>query len=189
MPLFRKPTSTPHNDHPLQHPVACCLVSGTGAALPPPPRRYLEAGELEHHDRMTTAGLAVACLRAGEEASALEMLDAAVKPYSSTADADTPSADSINGIEEDEDEEGEEEDWEALEAEEELEDILEAEGEVLPELLDYYLERGQKESSQEAAIGVRLGLRLRCMFSGFFGSLRFGFVSGIWVYNSSCMLP
>lgn len=117
--------------------------------------RYLEAGELESHDRMTTAGLAVACLRAGDESSALEMLNAAVKPYSSSADADTTSTTTTEGGEEDDDEEEGEEDWEALEAEEELEDILEAEGEVLPELLDYYLERGQKESSQEAAIGVR----------------------------------
>ncbi len=113
--------------------------------------RYLEAGELENHDRMTTAGLAVACLRAGEEASALEMLDAAVKPYSLASSADG----AIGDAEGEEEEEEEEEDWEALEAAQELEEILEAEGEVLPELLDYYLERGQKESSQEAAAGVR----------------------------------
>lgn len=118
--------------------------------------RYLEAGELENHDRMTTAGLAVACLRAGEEGSALEMLDAAVKPYclAPSADGATGYAEEEEDEEEDEWEE-EEEDWEELEAAEELEEILEAEGEVLPELLDYYLERGQKESSQEAAAGVR----------------------------------
>lgn len=113
--------------------------------------RYLEDGELENHDRMTTAGLAVACLRAGDETSALEMLESAVKPYSSS----TPEGNEELQVEEEE--EQEEEDWEALEAEEEQEKILEAEGEVLPELLDFYLERGQKESSQEAAAGVSFG--------------------------------
>lgn len=132
-----------------------CRVLFAPLTLPSlPPPRYLEAGELENHDRTTTAGLAVAFLRAGDEASALEMLDAAVKPYSSFPGADATSA-TIEGMGEDGEEEEEEEDWEALEAEEELEEILEAEGDVLPELLDYYLERGQKESSQEAAVGVR----------------------------------
>ncbi|CAM9541464.1 unnamed protein product [Scytosiphon promiscuus] len=86
---------------------------------------YLEDDELEHHDRMTTAGLAVACLRAGEESSAMAMLESAVRPYSSSA------GESAAG------------------------------GEVLPELLDYYLERSQKESSQEAAAGVRGSVRAR----------------------------
>ncbi|CBN77943.1 YihA5, YihA/EngB-like GTPase [Ectocarpus siliculosus] len=116
---------------------------------------YLEDGELESHDRMTTAGLAVACLRAGDETSALEMLESAVKPYSSSTPEENEELQVEQEEEEEEEEEEEGEDWEALEAEEELEKILEAEGEVLPELLDFYLERGHKESSQEAAAGLR----------------------------------
>ncbi|CAM9845730.1 unnamed protein product [Ectocarpus sp. 13 AM-2016] len=122
---------------------------------------YLQDGELESHDRMTTAGLAVACLRAGDETSALEMLESAVKPCSSSMPEENEELyveeeeDEEEEVEVEEEEEEEEEDWEALEAEEELEKIVEAEGEVLPELLDFYLERGQKESSQEAAAGLR----------------------------------
>ncbi|CAM9882402.1 unnamed protein product, partial [Laminaria digitata] len=131
--------------------------------------RYLDDDELENHDRMTTAGLAVACLRAGEETSGLEFLESAVKPGAAAtaalaAAAATSAGDGVHkealheqrgGDEGGEEEEEEEEDWELLEAEEEQEEILEAEGEVLPELLGYYLDRVEKERSQEAAAGVR----------------------------------
>ena len=108
---------------------------------------------------MTTAGLAVACLRAGEEASGLEILASAVKPGAAATAALAAAATSVHkGASQEQGgqggEEEEEEDWELLEAEEEQEEILEAEGEVLPELLGYYLDRVEKERSQEAAAGV-----------------------------------
>ena len=139
--------------------------------------RYLDDGELEYHDRMTTAGLAVACLRAGDEASGLEIFESAIKPGKAAMEAlaaaaaagagagvgagsatfsgrDGVRSEALHGQRGQGEEEEEEEDWELLEAEEEQEDILEAEGEVLPELLGYYLERVEKERSQEAATGV-----------------------------------
>lgn len=105
-------------------------------------RRYLEDNDLDNHDRGTTAGLAVACLRAGDEDSALEVFRSAVKP--------SPAMEGTVGADEDEGEE----DWAMNEAEERIVEILEAEGEVLPELLGYYLDRLQKDRSQEAAFGV-----------------------------------
>ena len=118
---------------------------------------------------MTTAGLAVACLRAGDEASGLEFLESAVKlgAAATAALAAAVGNRAHNGVlheqgghgdddDDDEEEEEEEEDWELLEAEEEQEEILEAEGEVLPELLGYYLDRVEKERSQEAAAGASL---------------------------------
>lgn len=114
---------------------------------------------------MTTAGLAVACLRAGEEASGLEILASAVKPGAAAAAALVAAATSVHkGASHEQggqEEEEEEEDWELLEAQEEQEEILEAEGEVLPELLGYYLDRVEKERSQEAAAGV--GVSWECL--------------------------
>ncbi|CAN0249742.1 unnamed protein product [Ascophyllum nodosum] len=101
-------------------------------------QRYLDDDDLENHDRGTTAGLAVACLRAGDEASALEVFQSAVKPLPTLESSD--SAD---------------EDWAMVEAEASAKEILKAEGEVLPELLSHYLDRLQKERSKEAATGLR----------------------------------
>lgn len=105
-------------------------------------RRYLEENDLDNHDRGTTAGLAVACLRAGDEDSALEVFQSAVKP--------SPTMEGTVGTDGDEGEE----DWAVIKAEERIVEILKAEGEVLPELLGYYLDRLQKDRSQEAAFGV-----------------------------------
>ena len=80
----------------------------------------------------------MACLRAGDEASALEVFQSAVKPLPTLESSD--SAD---------------EDWAMVEAEASAKEILKAEGEVLPELLSHYLDRLQKERSKEAATGVR----------------------------------
>lgn len=84
----------------------------------------------------------MACLRAGDEDSALEVFQSAVKP--------SPTMEGTVGTDGDEGEE----DWAVVEAEERIVEILKAEGEVLPELLGYYLDRLQKDRSQEAAFGV-----------------------------------
>lgn len=119
--------------------------------------RFLDEGVLEDYDRKTTAGLAVACLRAGDEATALEILRSVVKPgpaAAAVAANAAAAAANVSGDEERDDDE-EEEDWDMIAAEEEEEEIVDAEGQVLPELLGYYLDRVGKERSQEAAAGVR----------------------------------
>lgn len=75
------------------------------------------------------------------------------------------------------DEDGEDEDEEEDdEEEEEMNRVLTAEGEVLPELLGYYLERAEKESSREASQGVRGGGEASVRF-GVFRSCRVGVFS------------
>lgn len=143
-------------------------------------RRYFDAGELENYDRKTTAGLSVACLRAGDESTALEVFESALKPApgspaSVAAAADTTGDDtaassssaSASQAEAIDESDEEEDDWEAMEASEAMEEILDAEGEVLPELLGYYVDRVQKEKSQEAVMGVsrRCSALLCCTLS------------------------
>lgn len=114
--------------------------------------RFIQDGDLYNYDRATTAGLSVACLRAGDEANGLDLFNAALTP--------APWLSSEGEVEDLEDKTEEEIDAMLLEMaekdenEEDEDSILAAEGEVLPEILGYYLDRADKDSSQEAARGV-----------------------------------
>lgn len=79
----------------------------------------------------------MALLRAGDELAALDLFEAAVTPAPSLSLARAQDRD---------------DDRDEVELDED--DVVAAEAEVLPELLSFYLERAQRESSQEASKGV-----------------------------------